>query len=119
MLGKRLGVRAANFENPVSGLSGGNQQKVVLAKWVGIGSKVLILDEPTRGVDFGAKREIYQLMNELAERGIAIIMVSSDLPEILGISDRVIVVHEGHIAGEITKEEATEEDIMILATGGY
>ncbi|MGH2105089.1 sugar ABC transporter ATP-binding protein [Aerococcus urinaeequi] len=119
MLGKRLGVRAANFENPVSSLSGGNQQKVVLAKWVGIGSKVLILDEPTRGVDVGAKREIYQLMNELAERGVAIIMVSSDLPEILGISDRVIVVHEGHIAGELTKEEATEEGIMTLATGGY
>lgn len=119
MLGKRLGVRAANFESPVSSLSGGNQQKVVLAKWVGIGSKVLILDEPTRGVDVGAKREIYQLMNELAERGVAIIMVSSDLPEILGISDRVIVVHEGHIAGELTKEEATEEGIMTLATGGY
>lgn len=119
MLGKRLGVRAANFENPVSSLSGGNQQKVVLAKWVGIGSKVLILDEPTRGVDVGAKREIYQLMNELAERGVAIIMVSSDLPEILGISDRVIVVHEGHIAGELNKEEATEEGIMTLATGGY
>lgn len=118
MLGKRLGVRAANFENPVSSLSGGNQQKVVLAKWVGIGSKVLILDEPTRGVDVGAKREIYQLMNELAERGVAIITVSSDLPEILGISDRVIVVHEGHIAGELTKEEATEEGIMTLATGG-
>lgn len=119
MLGKRLGVRASNFENPVSSLSGGNQQKAVLAKWVGIGSKVLILDEPTRGVDVGAKREIYQLMNELAERGAAIIMVSSDLPEILGISDRVIVIHEGHIAGELSKEEATEESIMTLATGGY
>lgn len=75
MLGKRLGVRAANFGSPVSSLSGGNQQKVVLAKWVGIGSKVLILDEPTRGVDVGAKRETYQLMNELAERGVPIIIM--------------------------------------------
>ena len=79
----------------------------------------LILDEPTRGVDVGAKREIYQLMNELADRGVAIIMVSSDLPEILGVSDRVVVVHEGKIAGELSKAAATEEKIMQLATGGY
>lgn len=116
MLEKRLGVRAANFESSVSSLFGGNQQKVVLAKWVGIGSNVLFLDELTRGVDVGAKREIYQLMNELAERGVAIIMVSSDLPEVLGISDRIFVVREGHTAGELIKEEATEEGIMTLAT---
>lgn len=119
MLVKRLNIKSMSHEDPTSSLSGGNQQKVVLAKWVGIGSKVLILDEPTRGVDVGAKREIYQLMNELAERGVAIIMVSSDLPEILGVSDRVIVVHEGKLAGELPKEEATEEKIMTLATGGY
>lgn len=119
MLMKRLNVKAIDEFDPASSLSGGNQQKVVLAKWIGIGSKVLILDEPTRGVDVGAKREIYQLMNELADRGVAIIMVSSDLPEILGVSDRVIVVHEGNIAGELSKQEATEEKIMKLATGGY
>lgn len=119
MLMKRLNVKAVDEFDPASSLSGGNQQKVVLAKWIGIGSKVLILDEPTRGVDVGAKREIYQLMNELADRGVAIIMVSSDLPEILGVSDRVVVVHEGNIAGELSKQEATEEKIMKLATGGY
>lgn len=119
LLMERLHVKAENQFDSVSSLSGGNQQKVVLAKWIGIGSKVLILDEPTRGVDVGAKREIYQLMNELADRGVAIIMVSSDLPEILGVSDRVIVIHEGHVAGELSKTEATEEKIMKLATGGY
>lgn len=119
MLMERLNVKAESDLDRASSLSGGNQQKVVLAKWIGIGSKVLILDEPTRGVDVGAKREIYQLMNELADRGVAIIMVSSDLPEILGVSDRVMVVHEGNIAGELTRAEATEEKIMTLATGGY
>lgn len=119
LLMKRLTVKAQNKDISVGSLSGGNQQKVVLAKWIGIGPKILILDEPTRGVDVGAKREIYQLMNELAERGVAIVMVSSDLPEILGVSDRVIVIHEGKIAGEYPKSEATQENIMKLATGGY
>lgn len=119
LLMERLKVKATSEMDAASSLSGGNQQKVVLAKWIGIGSKVLILDEPTRGVDVGAKREIYQLMNELADRGVAIIMVSSDLPEILGVSDRVLVVHEGKIAGELSKADATEEKIMQLATGGY
>lgn len=91
---------------------------MVIAKWIGIGPKVLILDEPTRGVDVGAKREIYTLMNELTERGVAIIMVSSELPEILGMSDRIIVIHEGRISGEIDAREATQERIMTLATGG-
>lgn len=103
---------------PVGNLSGGNQQKVVLAKWIGIAPKVLILDEPTRGVDVGAKREIYQLMNELAERGVPIIMVSSDLPEVLGVSDRIMVMHEGRISGELSRNEATQEKVMQLATGG-
>ncbi|MBG9985015.1 sugar ABC transporter ATP-binding protein [Aerococcaceae bacterium DSM 111022] len=115
---KRLLIRAQSENDIVGQLSGGNQQKVVLAKWIGVGPKVLILDEPTRGVDVGAKREIYQLMNELADRGIAIIVVSSDLPEVLGISDRIIVIHEGKIAGELDKKEANQEDIMTLATGG-
>ncbi|MED3962610.1 sugar ABC transporter ATP-binding protein [Niallia taxi] len=118
MLIKRLTVKTESKDIAVGRLSGGNQQKVVIAKWVGIGPKLLILDEPTRGVDVGAKREIYQLMNELTERGVAIIMVSSELPEILGMSDRILVVHEGKVNGELLKENATQEKIMTLATGG-
>lgn len=118
MLIKRLTIKTESSETRAGNLSGGNQQKIVIAKWIGIGPKVLILDEPTRGVDVGAKREIYQLMNELTERGVAIIMVSSELPEILGMSDRVLVVHEGKISGELPKSEATQEKIMTLATGG-
>ncbi|WP_172200524.1 sugar ABC transporter ATP-binding protein [Saccharibacillus qingshengii] len=115
---KRLQVKTQSTETPVRSLSGGNQQKVVIAKWIGIGPSLLILDEPTRGVDVGAKREIYQLINELTDRGVAIIMVSSELPEVLGMSDRIIVVHEGHIGGELAGSEATQENIMTLATGG-
>ncbi|CAM3536915.1 MULTISPECIES: sugar ABC transporter ATP-binding protein [Saccharibacillus] len=115
---KRLQVKTQSAETPASSLSGGNQQKVVIAKWIGIGPSLLILDEPTRGVDVGAKREIYQLINELTDRGVAIIMVSSELPEVLGMSDRIIVVHEGHIGGELAGSEATQENIMTLATGG-
>jgi len=118
MLIKRLTVKTESAETRVGDLSGGNQQKVVIAKWIGISPKVLILDEPTRGVDVGAKREIYQLMNELTDRGVAIIMVSSELPEVLGMSDRILVVHEGKITGELPKETATQENIMTLATGG-
>lgn len=118
MLIERLTVKTESASLRVGSLSGGNQQKVVIAKWVGIGPKLLIMDEPTRGVDVGAKREIYQLMNELTARGVAIIMVSSELPEILGMSDRILVVHEGKVSGELTKDEATQEKIMTLATGG-
>ncbi len=118
MLIKRLTVKTESPDIAVGKLSGGNQQKVVIAKWVGIGPKLLILDEPTRGVDVGAKREIYELMNELTDRGVAIIMVSSELPEVLGMSDRILVVHEGKINGELLKEDATQEKIMTLATGG-
>ncbi|MDO5742420.1 MAG: sugar ABC transporter ATP-binding protein [Vagococcus sp.] len=118
LLVERLTVKTASVEEPASSLSGGNQQKVVLAKWLGIGPKVLILDEPTRGVDVGAKREIYLLINELAERGVAIIMISSDLPEVLSISDRIMVVREGRLMGEVAKAEATQERVMQLATGG-
>lgn len=118
LLVKRLNVKMTDVDQPVLSLSGGNQQKVVLAKWIGVGLNVLILDEPTRGVDVGAKREIYELMKELAERGVGIIVVSSDLPEVIGISDRVLVVHEGNITGELNKEEMSEENIMTYATGG-
>ncbi|MEL5939434.1 sugar ABC transporter ATP-binding protein [Tetragenococcus halophilus] len=118
LLVKRLNVKMTDVDQPVLSLSGGNQQKVVLAKWIGVGLNVLILDEPTRGVDVGAKREIYELMKELAERGVGIIVVSSDLPEVIGISDRVLVVHEGSITGELNKEKMSEENIMTYATGG-
>lgn len=118
LLIKRLQIKTQSGETAVGNLSGGNQQKVVIAKWVGIGPSLLILDEPTRGVDVGAKREIYELMNELTDRGVAIIMVSSELPEVLGMSDRILVVHEGTISGGLTRAEATQEKIMTLATGG-
>ena len=116
-LAKQLAVKMSSAELPVRQLSGGNQQKVVIAKWVGIKPKVLIMDEPTRGVDVGAKREIYQLMNELSSAGVAIIMVSSELPEVLGMSDRIIVIHEGNLVGELVAADATQEKIMTLATG--
>ncbi|OON94584.1 MAG: D-xylose ABC transporter ATP-binding protein [Candidatus Epulonipiscium fishelsonii] len=111
-------IRSAGIEQRTDGLSGGNQQKVVFAKWVASNPRILILDEPTRGVDIGAKKEIYSIMNELTKMGVAIILVSSELPEIIGMSDRVVVIHEGKLAGIIEKENITEENIMTLATGG-
>ena len=111
-------IKTPSVEQAVQNLSGGNQQKVVLAKWLFTKSKILIFDEPTRGIDVGAKTEIYQLMNRLAENGVAVIMISSELPEVLGMSDRIIVMHEGEIAGELGREDATQEKIMQLATGG-
>ena len=99
-------------------LSGGNQQKVVLAKWIYTDPKILILDEPTRGVDIGAKKEIYSVINDLAAKGVAVILVSSELPEVLGMSDRIMVVHEGHVTGIIDAATADQEKVMTLATGG-
>ena len=113
-----LGVKTPSIEQTIQNLSGGNQQKVVLAKWLYTGSKILIFDEPTRGIDVGAKSEIYKLMNELAAKGVAIIMISSELPEILGMSDRILVMHEGSMKGELLQNEATQERIMHMATGG-
>lgn len=113
-----LMIKTPSIEQAVQNLSGGTQQKVVLAKWLFTQSKVLIFDEPTRGIDVGAKTEIYQLMNRLAEQGVGIIMISSELPEILGMSDRILVMHDGRIVGELSREEATQEKIMFLATGG-
>ncbi len=108
----------ANSPMTVAGtLSGGNQQKVVLGKWLLTNPKVLFLDEPTRGIDVGAKQEIYAEINELAKQGLAIVMVSSELPEVLGLSDRVLVLHEGRLTGEFTKIEATPEKVMMAATG--
>jgi ABC-type sugar transport system ATPase subunit len=110
-----LGVRPPNPELDSGSLSGGNQQKVVLAKWIMAHPKVIIFDEPTRGIDVGAKAEIYARMREIAEQGVGIIMASSDLPEVLGMSDRVLVLHEGRMAGELSRAEASEEAIMKLA----
>lgn len=115
---KELKTKTASLETKVGTLSGGNQQKIVLAKWLMSNPKVLILDEPTRGIDVGAKYEIYNLMNQLVENGVAIIMISSELPEVLGMSDRILVMHEGSFAKEFQYQEATQENIMVAATGG-
>jgi ABC-type sugar transport system ATPase subunit len=112
-----LRIRTPTMEQSTRNLSGGNQQKVVLAKWMAVNPKVLILDEPTRGVDVGAKAEIYHLMHKMVQQGMAIIMISSELTEILGMSDRVVVMREGKMMGELGREEATEEKIMAYATG--
>ena len=113
-----LHIRCFGPFHECNNLSGGNQQKVVFAKWVYTEPRILILDEPTRGVDIGAKKEIYNIINDLAAKGVAIIMVSSELPEVLGMSDRIMVVREGSVRGIIGKEEANQENIMTLATGG-
>jgi putative multiple sugar transport system ATP-binding protein len=111
-----LNIKTPSIEQKVSNLSGGNQQKVSVAKWLFVGPQVLILDEPTRGIDVGAKYEIYTIMARLVEQGMSIIMISSELPEVLGMSDRVYIVSSGKIAGELPIEEATQEKIMSLAT---
>ena len=113
---QNLKIRLATPEQRAGTLSGGNQQKVVLAKWLEADSQVIIFDEPTRGIDVGAKYDIYMLINELASRGKAIVIISSELPEILGMSDRILVMHEGRVTGEITDvEHATQDQIMNLA----
>ena len=112
-----LRIKTPTLDQHVRFLSGGNQQKVVLAKGLLTRSRLLIFDEPTRGIDVGAKQEIYQLMNRLTREGIGILMISSELPEVLGMSDRILVMHEGKIRGELTRQEATQEKIMALATG--
>jgi rhamnose transport system ATP-binding protein len=114
---RRLDIKAPSVEAPVSSLSGGNQQKVALSRWLETKPSVLILDEPTQGVDVGAKAEIHKLMVDLAERGLAIIMISSELPEILGMSDRIAVMHGGEIRGVLSRPEATQESILKLALG--
>ena len=112
-----LAVKAPNMQVSVDSLSGGNQQKVVMAKWLLSNPQILIMDDPTRGIDVGAKYEIYKLMNTLAERGIGIIMISSELEEVLGMSDRVMVMWQGRSQGTLNTREATQERIMTLATG--
>ncbi len=114
---KALRIRTPSYYQVCRNLSGGNQQKVVVAKWLCNKVKVLIIDEPTRGIDVGSKFEIYELLNQLSDEGVAIIMISSELPEILGMSDRVIVIHEGEINGEMPTAEATQEKLLYLAAG--
>jgi L-arabinose transport system ATP-binding protein len=111
----RLRVRTPSQEHPVGNLSGGNQQKVVLARWLARNPALLILDEPTRGVDVGAKSEIYAIIHELAGAGIAILMVSSELPEVLGLADRILVMQSGRITGQLSQAEASEEAVLALA----
>lgn len=115
---ERLGVRATGIDQTMNSLSGGNQQKVVIAKWLGIDLKLLILDEPTRGVDIGAKKEIYTIINKLSESGVAIIVISSELLEVLGISDRIMVMHEGRVSKFVNTAQTDQEEIMKAATGG-
>ncbi|HVY93211.1 MAG TPA: sugar ABC transporter ATP-binding protein, partial [Bryobacteraceae bacterium] len=113
----QLRVKAPGVDVEAGTLSGGNQQKVALARWLATNPKVLILDEPTQGVDVGSKSEIHGIMMDLAEKGLAIVMISSELPEVLGMSDRIIVMHAGRIAGELSRAEATQEKILTLALG--
>ena len=111
-----LKLRAGSWEQPVSSLSGGNQQKVLLARWLATKAKVLMFDEPTKGVDVGAKAEIYKVIGDLAAEGLGVVVVSSYLPEVLGLADRVLVMREGTVAGELPAEGATEEDVLHLAS---
>lgn len=113
----KLKIKTPSENQLIKNLSGGNQQKVILAKWLLLSPQVLIIDEPTRGIDVGAKKEIYELLNELKAAGKAIIMISSDMPEVLGISDRIMVMSEGRISGELSRTEANQEEIMKLAVG--
>ncbi|CAM2138680.1 Ribose import ATP-binding protein RbsA [Pararobbsia alpina] len=115
--GQRLRLKAASMTVPVGTLSGGNQQKVVIGKWLAADPKVLIIDEPTRGIDVGAKAEVYRTMADLVRNGMAVLMISSELPEVLGMADRVLVMHEGRLSAELTRAEANEERIMSAALG--
>ena len=115
---KALEIKNAYNGAEVKNLSGGNQQKVAIAKWLVTNSDIIILDEPTRGIDVGAKQEIYLLMNQLIEQGKSLIMISSEMPELLGMSDRILVMHEGTITGEVSRQEATQQLILEYASGG-
>jgi ribose transport system ATP-binding protein len=112
-----MNVSTPGIEQEVRRLSGGNQQKVLVAKWLAIKPKILIVDEPTRGIDVGAKKEIHFLLRSLASKGVGVIMISSELPEILGMSDRILVMHESAIVGEFNSTDATEENIIRRASG--
>ena len=113
----KLNIKTPGLDVAIDTLSGGNQQKVIVAKWLNISPKVLILDEPTRGIDIGAKVEIYNLLNKLVEEGVTVIMISSELPEIMGMCHRILVMCEGEIAADLGEDEATKELIMEYSTG--
>lgn len=112
---EKLSIKTPDLHRAVRNLSGGNQQKVVIAKWLASNSKVVIFDEPTRGIDVGAKLEIYRIMNQLLEQGTGIIMISSEMPELLGVSDRIVVMKAGHLVAEFSKNSATQEEILKCA----
>ena len=114
---EKMDVKTPGLEQVVQYLSGGNQQKVVLGKWLAMKPRLLLLDEPTRGIDVGSKQEIYRLMEELAAAGVAILFVSSEMEEVLGMADRALVMHEGVITGELARDQLNEEAVMQLATG--
>jgi ABC-type sugar transport system ATPase subunit len=111
----RLSIRSRSLADEVATLSGGNQQKVVLAKWLATQPKVLLLDEPTRGIDVGAKQDIYEQMNQLVAAGIGVVLITSELPELLAMSDRILVMNQGRIAAELSHDEATQERVMAAA----
>jgi inositol transport system ATP-binding protein len=111
----KLRVKTPNLHETVENLSGGNQQKLLIARWLLTKPRILILDEPTRGIDVGAKSEIHRLITGLAAEGVAVLMISSELPEVLGMSDRIMVMHEGHVSGFLNRAEATQVKIMDLA----
>ena len=113
---KTLNIRVSSIEQIMSSLSGGNQQKVALAKWLDFSPELIIFDEPTRGIDIGAKTEIYSIMGKLAARGAAIVMISSELPELISVADRIMVMQEGRMKGIVSKEEMTQERVISLAT---
>jgi ribose transport system ATP-binding protein len=113
----QLSIQTPGVELPVLNLSGGNQQKVILGRWLAIRPRLLIVDEPTKGIDIGSKQEIYLLLHKLAQDGVGILLISSEMPEVLGLSDRILVMHEGRLAGVLSHAEATEERVMMLATG--
>jgi inositol transport system ATP-binding protein len=115
---KLLNIRMASADQLVNNLSGGNQQKVVLARWLALRPRVLIVDEPTRGIDVGAKVEVHNLLFQMAQSGIAVIVISSELPEIIALSDRIITMREGHVTGEVKRGEADQEKLMTLMTLG-
>lgn len=114
---KRISIKTTGYSQIVSNLSGGNQQKVIIAKWLMMSPKIIIFDEPTRGIDVGAKKEIYEILNELKRNNKAVIVISSDMQEILGVSDRIVVMHEGEITGEIDRKDASQETVMKYAVG--
>lgn len=114
---ERLKLKYANIDDPVERLSGGNQQKVVLAKWLATEPRLLIVDEPTRGIDVGTKAEVHRLLSEEAAKGMAVLMVSSDLPEVLGMADRILVMREGRLVAQIARADASQEKVMASAAG--